>query len=180
MRVRGQERFVYEQVLAIIKVNLLTGLGWDGTALSHLPWGALTALTFVDRPPDTKPGPVAPNTIAISEGAVPDEVDEEMGALGGGLWSQMHTIFVDIYGENAGVAKSIAGDVTAILRGVNFGSVSFPRYWPLTDFTGQTSNPLPGHILRFESIQTEHPAVGAPAKTHWTVVKATCVHEFNA
>lgn len=170
--VRGQERFVYEQVLHIVEDHLLTTLGWDGVDLGHLPWGALTALTFVDRPPDVKPGPVEPNTIAFSEGALPEPLDIELGAEHGGLWAQEHTFFVDIYGESAGMAKAIAGDVSAIFR----GRLGVPRYHVLDGLVG----PLVGHYLHFEDIEISFPAVGAAAKTHWTVVKATCVHEFNS
>ena len=176
--VRGQESIVYEDVVATIKRTLLEDLGWDGTALPGVrrPRGATVPLTFSDRPPDTKDGPLAPNTIAFSSGQTPDEDEGELGASSGGLWLQTHTLFIDVYGENAGMAKRMAGDVRMILTGRVPG---LTRVWPVHDLT-QTGRPvLAGHAVTFEDVEVDFPAAGTIARTHWVVVKATIIHSFS-
>jgi hypothetical protein len=174
--VRGQERFVYEQVVHRVRDLMLDHLQWDGSLSAdpdnpQYPWGATRGITWLEMVPDPKLGSVDPNTVAISEGPMPD--DEEL-ELGGGLNETTHTFFVDIYGESHSIAKSMAGDVRSILTGR--GGVS--RYFPLEDWASPGRPELAGHMLHFEDVEIEFPGVGSVAKLHWVVVKAVCVHEF--
>src|SRR5206468_8656570 len=90
-------------------------LGWLNLDVSQLPFGATTAVTIVEETPEPKLGPMAPNTIAFSEGNVPDDAEGELGAASGGLYSVDHTFFIDIYGESVGVAKALSSAIRGIL-----------------------------------------------------------------
>lgn len=176
--VRGQERFVTEEMLARVRDGLLIGLHWDGSTLApgQLPWGATQPLVFIEAPPDPvlaggKVDRIAPNTIAVSEGSLPP--DEEL-EIGGKLVESLYTYFIDIYGEDRGIARTIALDVRALLtdRVQGYRSVI-----PLRDWSAAGKPTLPGHLLRIEDVEVSYPAVGEVGKLHWAVVKATVRHE---
>ena len=172
--VRGQERYVYEEVNARLKSGLLSGMGWDGSLLNGgLPFGAHTPLTFVESLPDIGGTAVVPNSIALSEGDLPDDVEQE---LGGHLVAVTHTFFVDIYGEDPSISRAIAGDVRAIFTGRVPG---LSRSIVLTDWTQPARPPLPGHLLHFEDVEVTRPANQGVGRTTWTVVKFTAVHEHS-
>lgn len=174
--VRGQERFVTEEVIERVREGLLVGQGW-GAAPGSLPWGATVPLTFIEAPPDplvaAKTGVLAPNSVAISEGRVPPDDELE---IGGTLVETVNTYFIDVYGENRGIAKCIALDVRALLtdRVPGYRSVLQLRNW-----ADDAKPVLPGHLLRIEDVELDHPAVSMPTKLHWYVVKATVTHEHQ-
>ena len=177
---RGQERFVYERVFSHLKERVTVGLSWDGSGLppGQLPWGASTPLTWQEQVPDPKLETVAPNTVSFTEGRHPDESEEELGADGpGGLMSTIHTFFVDTYAENASIARALAGDIASVFRGRAPGA---SRYLSLKDYGSSGAPDAPGHLLRFEDVEVDFPAVGSTGKLRWAVVKVTCVHEWNA
>jgi len=181
--IRGQERFVYELVFAHLKDRLLNALDWGGTTLPGAsssnklyPWGAIYPITFDEMVPDPKLMQVDPNTIAFTEGRMPTEVEEELGADGGGLVSTEHTFFVDIYGESASIARAIGGDVRGLLLG-RFPDC--PHVLRLPNYAVAGRPPLAGHLLHFEDVELDFPGVGTATKLHWAVVKLTAVHEYN-
>ena len=174
--IRNQERMVYQSVMDLVQGHLTT-LGWLGqTDPNLLPFGATVPLTWLEATPDPKLDPLAPNTVAFTEGDTPDDEEGELGAVHGGLWRVEHTFFIDIYGESLGVAKALASDIRAILNGKLPGT---SRYANLTDFSLTPPAQALGHILSFEDVEVTRP-MAQPAKMRWEVVKATCVHEFHA
>lgn len=177
---RGQETFVYEEIVERVRDGLLVAMHWDGSTLpeGQLPWGATSPLTFVEAPPDNflsggKTEPVAANTVALSEGTLPDDDELEIGGV---LVQGIHTIFVDIYGEDRGIAKRIALDTRALLTGRVQG---YPRIFPMRDWSTAGKPILPGHQLSLEDVEVGYPAVGTVGKLHWTVVKMTVLHDHN-
>lgn len=173
---RGQERIVYRGIVDHVRTGLLASLGWAGTGSPlQRPYGAAYPLTFTELALDPKLTTLDPNTIGFSEGLTPDEVEEELGANWGGLVSTSHTLFVDVYGENQSIAKAITSDIRAIL----IGRLGFERYLPLLDPRDPAHPAIPGHLIHFEDVQVDYPAVGSSSKLHWAVVKATAVHEYS-
>lgn len=172
---RNQERMVYQSVLDYMKAQLTT-LGWFNTDTDTLPFGATISLTWIEEALDPKLAEIQANTIAFSEGDLPDDEEGELGAALGGLWSVNHTFFIDVYGESRGVAKAIASDVRAILTGRLDGTSC---YQDLLDYSSVPAAVAPGHLLHFEDVEITRPMT-APSKLRWEVIKATCVHEFNA
>lgn len=173
--IRNQERMVYQTVFDHVRANL-AALGWLNLDPEQMPFGATTPVTIIEETPEPKLGPIAANTIAFSEGRTPDDGEAELGAAHGGLWSVEHTFFIDIYGENVGIAKALSSDVRAILAGKLPGT---SRYLPMKDYSGAAPVAAAGHLLHFEDVEVDRP-MGSPAKLRWEVVKATCVHEFTA
>jgi len=169
--VRGQERLVYESVKDYLTAQLTT-LGWIGS--SDWPFGAQNGTTVTDVIPDTG-SPIEPNRVAFTSGAETDK-EEELGAASGGLFSTEHVFFIDIFGENQGIAKALQADVRAILTGRLPGT---NRYIPFVDKTVTPNVEAPGHLLHFESVETDTP-LQQLYKLDWRVVKVTAVHEYNA
>ncbi len=180
--VRGQERFVYQAVFERLQQGLLTGLDWAGTTLGTAlvplyPYGATWPLAFQEQSLDPKLAPIVPNTIAISEGRIPDDVDLELGAESpGGLTSTTHTFFIDVYGESQSIARCIASDVRTLLTARLPGA---SRYLTLPDYLAAGAPALAGHLMHFTDVEVDFPAVGSAAKLHWVVVKVTVEHEWS-
>lgn len=170
--VRGQERLVYESVNDYL-VAQLTTLGWIGTG-PH-PFAATVPVTLLDEVPQ-KSAPIAPNSVAFTTGTDDADKEGELGSAGGGLWITEHVFFVDIFGENQGIAKALAADIRAVMTGRLPGS---SRYFPFMDKTQTPAVALDDHLLHFEDVVTETP-VAQDYKRDWRVVKATVVHEYNA
>ena len=144
--IRNQERMVYQTVLDYVR-SQLDVLGWLATDPNLLPWGATVPLTWLEETPDPKLESLRPNTVAFAEGQVPDDIDLELGAAGGGLWSSEHTFFIDVYGESLGVAKALASDLRAVLTGRLPGT---HRYQPMLDYSVVPAVPAPGHLLHWQ------------------------------
>jgi len=170
--VRGQDRMVYQSIFAYVSAQLDT-LGWNSDTP---PFGASVPITLLEEQLDPKLGAMAPNTVAMSEGAQPDDIEGELGASYGGLWIIRHTLFIDVYGESIGVAKALSSDLRGVFTGRLPGT---SRYLPMTDYSLNPPAPAPGHMLRFEDVEVDRP-LGGPSKLRWEVVKATAVHEYNA
>jgi hypothetical protein len=173
--IRNQERMVYQTVFDHVRTHLDL-LGWMSSNPLMMPFGASVPVTIVEETPEPKLGPLAPNTIAFSEGRTPDDSEGELGASWGGLWVVDHTFFIDIYAENIGIAKALSSDLRAVLAGRLPGT---SRYLPMNDYSGAQVTPAEGHMLHFEDVEIDRP-MGSPSKLRWEVVKATCVHEFTA
>lgn len=175
--IRGQERFVYEEVVQRVRTGLLEGLHYDGTGftLGELPWGLSSPLVFIEQPPDplvtgAKVDALEPNSVAVSEGRlVPDDELQ----LGGGLVESVHTFFVDVYGENRSLARCIALDLRALLTGQIDG---YPKILPLRNFAVAGTPVLAGHELEIEDVELDYPANTSFAKLHWAVLKMTVLH----
>jgi hypothetical protein len=170
--IRSQDRMVYQSVVDLLRLQM-TQLGWCS---STPPFGASVPITFLEETPDPKLGAMAPNTVALTEGVQPDDVEGELGASYGGLWVIRHTFFIDVYGESVGVAKALSSDLRGILTGRLPGT---SRYLYLTDYSLNPPSPAAGHMLRFEDVEVDRP-LGGTGKLRWEVVKATAVHEYNA
>lgn len=180
--IRGQERMVYQRIFDTLTEGLLGPLDWSGTSLRppgetalQFPYGATYPLIFEEMIPDPKLSMVEPNTVAISEGRMPDENEEELGASEFGLVSVDHTFFVDVYGETQSIARALGGDVRAIFT----GRLGFKRYLLLRDYRLPGAPEIPGHAIWFQDVELDFPAVGSPNKLHWTVLKFTAVHQYN-
>ena len=177
--IRGQERFVHEELVQRVRTGLLGALQYDGSLTGGaLPWGITYPLTFVEQPPDplvsgAKIESVAPNTVAVSEGRlVPDDELE----LGGVLRESIHTFFIDIYGETRGAARCIALDLRALLTGKING---YPIIFPLRNWAVSGKPAIAGHELEIEDVEVDYPAVGNPTKMHWAVLKLTMLHRHS-
>jgi len=170
--IRNQDRMVYQTVFNHIS-SQLNLLGW--TSLTP-PFGAQSAITLLEEAPDFKGSAIKPNTVAMSEGAQPDDVEGELGASYGGLWIIRHTFFIDVYGESTGVAKALSSDLRGVLTGRLPGT---SRYILMTDYSLNPPAVAAGHLLHFEDVEIDRP-MGSPSKLRWEVVKATCVHHYHA
>lgn len=170
--IRSQDRMVYQSVADLL-TSQLDSLGWNDP---EPPFGATVPITFMEEQAESKLAAIVPNTVAMSEGASPDDEEGELGAAYGGLWVIRHTFFIDIYGESIGIAKALASDLRGVLTGRLPGT---SRYFLLTDYSLNPPAPAAGHLLHFEDVEVDRP-MGGVGKLRWEVVKATAVHEYNA
>ena len=113
--------------------------------------------------------PVQGNTVIISFGDSPDDVDEQ---LGGGLALTSTTMFVDCIGTSDAVALALAEDVKDWLNG-RVGS----RYRQLLEFTSSSvGTPVDGWQLELRDVVRERPL--SNAFRYWHVVKSTVELRF--
>ena len=162
-------RHAHETVVQFV-VQQLTVNGWVEVPTNF----GVTPVHFEEIQPEEAGKDLTPNTVSITLGDVPEQRLEQ---LGGGLYSLAIPIFVDIYGEKANVAVSIADDVRRLLT---------DRAIPIFDFT-HPDNPVPkvGAYIEFEQVVgPRKPAAAAEAsaelRRNWRVVKATAVSYFTA
>ena len=165
---RFRPRHVHKTIADHLEAELGT-LGWVSEPIN---FGA-TPVTFREFEPD-EPNPVEikPNTVSITLG---DELPDAELELGGRLLSTKFVLFVDVYGENSSVARSICSDVKDVLVDL-----------PLTvlDFTTSGSGvPTSERIfIERDSVLVERPDGSADAKDirkNWRVVKATVEVTFQ-
>lgn len=160
--IRGQERMVYQTTYDYLYAQL-TALGWFA-AVGSLPFGATAAITLTEELPLVNTA-VAANTVAFTEGKTTDDAAGEVGA---GLFLTTFTFFVDVYGENIGIAKAIASDVRAILTGKLTGT---NRYQVLTDYSVTPNVPTTA-LIEYKDIEVERP-LNQEFQRSWEVVKVT-------
>ena len=94
-----------------------------------------TPVTYIDFQPDEEDVPgyqIVPNVVSVSIGVPGVRKPSEMGD---GLFNYNVPVFIDIYGENRGVAWSIGLDVMDILR--KYRDTSY-----INDYTNPSS-PVP-------------------------------------
>lgn len=156
---RFRSRHAHKTVAAYIEEKL-TQLGWVGSAV---PFGA-TPLTFKEVVPDENGVAVAANTVSITAG---DLSEDALAELGGGLWEVVLPIFIDVYGDSASIAQSIAEDVREQLtRGMVI---------PMFDWSDVQAPALDGGYIEFEGVvgpeRPQASAVSQDFRKFWRVVK---------
>lgn len=114
---------------------------------------------------------VAPNTVAVTMG---DEAEWVLHELGGGQYHVDMPVFVDVYGANSSVARSIASDVKTLLS---------ERHIPLYDFTGPTPVHNGDDYIEFDVvIGPERPPASMQAtdfKRYWRIVRGVATVYFR-
>lgn len=165
---RFRPRHVHKTLAAHLESELLD-LGWVNSPVNF----GTTPITFSEFEPD-EPGPteIKPNTVSITLG---DEPGDSLEELGGRLWKAYFPVFVDIYGVNSSVARSIADDVKTV-----FADLSLT----VLDWTSNLAGDTTGEMLFIEreSIEVERPPAAADAKDirkNWRVVKAMAEVTFQ-
>lgn len=169
---RGQDRSIHQSLYAYLSTQLGV-LGW--TTTGPWPFNASAGVTLLEEMPEINTA-VAPNTVAFTEGVVPDDKLGELGAATGGLWLSERTYFVDVLGESVGIAKALTGDIKGIFGG-RFTGTSRIQY--LIDYS-QYPAVQTDHLLEITDITTETPMNQAAFKAHWMTVKMTVEHQFTA
>lgn len=99
-------------------VGKMNTLGWSGP---DVPFGAAQVQFFSAPVRDNlDTSRLQPNSIAIYSGVEQRAADIE---LGGGLQQEPFVMFAEVYGENTGIAVSIASDIRDIWMGKHGNSV---------------------------------------------------------
>lgn len=172
MYVRGQERMVTQQTFDTMRDTLYGPLGWDGLLLGRLPFQATVKPTILEDSTSSnkiKTDVQVKNTIGFSEGQMPPDDSLE---LGDGLQEQVHTYFVDIYGESLSIARQLAHDVRGIFTDRHGRSCV-----ELLDYSQDGHPVMVGHLVFYEDVETEYPET--LSERDWAVVKITARHQFN-
>lgn len=143
----------------------LTGLGWLDP---DPPFGALPVKFQRKRPDEHLLESLTPNLVTVSFGRQADDEEEE---LGGGLVSQEHLMFVDVYGENEGIALALSEDIRDLLVGRAPGTSRFVR---LMNQMQAVPTPVLGYTIELQDVARE-PATRPLANTSWHVVSCSAV-----
>lgn len=165
---RFRPRHVHKTIADHIEAEMAT-LGWVTPPVNF----GTAPLTFKEFEPDEPtPTTIVPNTVSITLG---DEMPDEELELGGRLLATRFPLFVDVYGENFSIARSICSDVKDIL-------VDLPL--DVLDYTASNTGAATQERIFIErnSILVERPAGSADAKDirkNWRVVKATVEVTFQ-
>jgi hypothetical protein len=158
---RFRQRHVHKTLVDYVTAQLTTK-GWVDDPVNF----GVTPVTFLTAIPEFGGQAVAKNTVAISLGDEPMDRDEE---LGGGLISCDFVLFVDIFGEDASTAVSIASDVKDSLK---------YQILPVKDYTSNPAGDVTTAVLELEDVVIETPPVATSNvdKRFWRVVKAMAVY----
>jgi hypothetical protein len=156
-------RHLHATIQNQVEAHLVT-MGWltDGTVGFVPLLGALPVEFQRQRPDESILKSLKPNLVAVSFGGETDDEDEQ---LGGGLISQEHVMFVDVYAENDAVAVALACDVRDLLAG-RFGS----RYFRVKDQV--TGTDVLGYLAEYDEVFRE-PADRELPNVRWQIVRAT-------
>lgn len=146
----------------------LTALGWIGPA-EGVPFGARAVDYQTVRPSESLLKSLAPNLVSVSFGLQGDDTEEQMG---GGLLSQDHVLFVDVYAENEGIGLALAEDVRDLLVGRASYRENPSRYLVLEDQMTEPPTPVPAYKAEFTDVFRE-PSDRELANADWQIVKAT-------
>ena len=126
MTIRFLPRHVVQTVYDFT-ADTLTTLGWSGP---DVPFGT-APVKFFSAPirDNLEASRLEPNSVAIYSG-----IEQELTPieLGGGLHSQVFPMFAEVYGENTGIAMSIASDIRDTWLGRNGSSVLNVKDYSLT------------------------------------------------
>lgn len=158
---RFRQRHVHQTLVDYVKAQLVAK-GWVSGPIN---FGA-TPVTFLTAVPEFGGTTIAKNTVAISMGDEPEDQDEE---LGGGLISCDFVLFVDVFGEDAAIAVSIASDVKDSLKHLVL---------PVRDYTSNPTGDVTTAALELDNVVIETPPVATSNvdKRFWRVVKAMAVY----
>ena len=148
-------------------IDDLTTLGW---VTAPVNFGA-DPVTVLDYQPDERQQAVVKNTVAVSLGDVVNDVDEELGASGGGLRSAFIPVFIDVYMAEQALADAICDDLRDI-----FDNQIFPL---IDQVTGAPSvdplTALPNAQIEIEEVLGPDRPAGAAAadqfKRYWRIIK---------
>lgn len=172
---RFRTRHVHQTVTDYVK-TAMQALGWGDAALpandplnAAIPFGT-TPVTWMDIQPDEEGVPIVPNTVAITLG---DAGVDDLQQLGGGYYELELPVFFDVYGENQGIAQSIASDVKDV--------VNYQLSIPVKDYTSSTAGTDTTELILFDDISgPERPPasqIAADVRRHWRLVRGrVCVY----
>ena len=157
---RFRSRHVQKTVAEFVEEKL-NELGWFTPPINF----NTAPITFKEIAPDENGIVVAANTVSVTAGDSSETLESQ---LGGGLYEIVIPIFVDVYGEKASIALSIAEDVKEQL--------SYGRVLPLLDWSDvQGPVVVDGAYIELENaVGPERPQasqVSQDFRRHWRVVK---------
>lgn len=157
---RHAARHVHQTVYDRVE-GVLINLGWIGL---DPPFGARSVTYQNIRPNEEELKSLTANTVSVSFGNEPDDVEDEMG---GGLLTVEFPFFVDVYAEKEAIALAIASDVKDNLAGRVPGTSRF-----LTVVDQRTTTPVLGYQLEFTDLVRE-PVERELVRLFWQVVRCT-------
>lgn len=188
MALRFHERHALQTILDMVQSEL-QGLGWGNAALdpsdpinSVINFGA-TPATYQKALPDILgKAAVVPNTVAVTFGSAGPDADYELGAYQkdeAGLYG-LHVVeipvFIDVFGEKAEIADSLAGDIKTLFARKH-------RWLTINDYTASQDGTPSDEQIEFDNVTgpEEPPAagVGPDFRRNWRIVKAMACLEFN-
>ncbi len=158
---RFRSRHVHKTVAEYLREKL-GELGWLTAPINF----NATAVTFREVQPDENGTSVAPNTVSVTAGDLGDDQETQ---LGGGIYEVVIPFFIDVYGESAGLAQSIAEDLREQL--------THGRVLPLYDWNDvQAPARVDGAYIEFENVvgpeRPQGSQTSADFRRFWRVVKA--------
>lgn len=130
--------------------------------------GALPVDYQRQRPDESMLKSLKPNLVSVSFGGQTDDEEEE---LGGGVVSQEHVIFADVYAENDAIAVALASDI----RDLFAGRTAAGRFFRVVDQA--TATDVLGYRCEYDEVYRE-PADRELPSVRWQIVRATALVEL--
>lgn len=158
MATRHRSRHLHASLFAKL-TDELTALGW---VMPPIQFGT-DPVTLVDYQPDERVERIEKNTVAVTLGESPTDVDEELGALVGGARSAFYPVFIDVYMREQALTTAICDDIRDIFEA---------QVFQMTDFI--TGLDAPETVEIEEVVGPERPAaqVGAEQfKRYWRIMR---------
>lgn len=125
-------------------------------------------VTLLDYEPQEAGETPAYNTVSVSIG---DQLEDKEEELGGGLYTCVYAVFIDIYPTNESVGVALADDIKVALT---------ERVIPLLDYSTDPDGTESDEVIEFEQVMVEilPTATTTLDKRSWRCVKATAVAYF--
>ncbi len=157
--IRFRSRHLHATVVALMRTEL-DALGWMSAPINF----STAPCVVLDYQPDERGTPIVTNTVSVTLANYSYDVDEELGAKGGGLRSAPYVLLVDVYMAEQALAIAITDDVRDIFTDAAFALVD-----------QVTATDVPNTMIEVERVEgPEKPpaALGAEQfKKYWRVMQ---------
>lgn len=168
MTLRHFSRHLHATIQNQIQDHLIA-TGWlpNGSPTFVTLFGAQPVSYLRQRPDEHLLQSIKANLVAVSFGTQGDDEEEQ---LGGGLISQEHIVFVDVYAENDAIAVALAEDIRDLMA----GRTAAGRYFRIKDHTNIPTTDVPGYLGEYDEVLRE-PADRELPSIRWQVVRAVAL-----
>jgi hypothetical protein len=164
--IRFRSRHLHATFYNQLKTSLDT-LGWVNPPVNF----GTAPLVFMDYQPDERAVQIKQNTVAVSLGDFDADLDEELGASGGGLRSAEYNVYIDVYMQEQALSQALCDDVRDIYTDFQM------------DLIDQvTQAPIYGALIQVDTvIGPQKPSIGVDAfKRYWRTMRLDAVLYFQS
>jgi hypothetical protein len=126
--IRFRSRHLHATIVKHTRTRL-DALGWISPPVNF----NTDPIEVIDYQPEERNIVITKNTVAVTLGTYPTDVDEELGAIGGGLRSAPYTVFVDAYMAEQALSIAMCDDIRDIFMDLNLDLINQITGLPVPD-----------------------------------------------